>query len=390
VDTALTPHEAGAALALAAGDVPVARRLLAAAPTHGLRAAAVARLASWAEVRAGDVSRTGEAPKSVPLPSAGEPAGVGAAAGPPVEGTGGGGAAAGSPAAGTGPVPDGAGPPERDEAQTEWADLVAVALDAVAAHRAGDVAGGALAARRLAATLPAAGVDLTNFDPVCELVVLARRFGPLPLAAELEGRLGELLDGLGWPPLWTARFRWARLEAAVATRDVAGLEAGAEALATMAEAVPGVAPLAEAAAVWREVMRGHPDQQRVEQAVAALQDHGLAWEASQLAGQAAIRIDDAAAAKSLLGRARALRGEAGAAGRDDSDRPLTRAGLSEREVEVARLVLDGLTHRDIGATLYISPKTVEHHVAHIRTKLGVTNRAEFLASLREDLAARVD
>ena len=29
-------------------------------------------------------------------------------------------------------------------------------------------------------------------------------------------------------------------------------------------------------------------------------------------------------------------------------------------------------------------------MAHIRTKLGVTNRAEFLASLREDLAARVD
>ena len=63
------------------------------------------------------------------------------------------------------------------------------------------------------------------------------------------------------------------------------------------------------------------------------------------------------------------------------------AGLSEREAEVGRLVLAGRTHRDIGAQLYISPKTVEHHVARIRTKLGATTRAEFVAALREVLDA---
>jgi DNA-binding CsgD family transcriptional regulator len=61
-------------------------------------------------------------------------------------------------------------------------------------------------------------------------------------------------------------------------------------------------------------------------------------------------------------------------------------GLSEREVEVARLVLDGRTHKEIGAQLYISPKTVEHHVARIRTKVGATDRAEFVAALRGLLA----
>jgi DNA-binding CsgD family transcriptional regulator len=58
-------------------------------------------------------------------------------------------------------------------------------------------------------------------------------------------------------------------------------------------------------------------------------------------------------------------------------------GLSERELEVARLVLAGRTYREIGAQLYISPKTVEHHVARIRTKLGATTRAEFVAALRD-------
>jgi DNA-binding CsgD family transcriptional regulator len=49
---------------------------------------------------------------------------------------------------------------------------------------------------------------------------------------------------------------------------------------------------------------------------------------------------------------------------------------------VARLVLDGRTYREIGAQLYLSPKTVEHHVARIRTKLSATTRAELVAGLR--------
>jgi len=54
-------------------------------------------------------------------------------------------------------------------------------------------------------------------------------------------------------------------------------------------------------------------------------------------------------------------------------------------VTVARLVLAGSTHREIGAQLYIAPKTVEHHVARIRSKLGAGTRAELLAMLREML-----
>ena len=62
-----------------------------------------------------------------------------------------------------------------------------------------------------------------------------------------------------------------------------------------------------------------------------------------------------------------------------------RGVLSEREQTVAQHVVDGLTHKEIGAQLYISPKTVEHHVAKIRQKLGATTRAEMLAALRTQL-----
>ncbi len=50
--------------------------------------------------------------------------------------------------------------------------------------------------------------------------------------------------------------------------------------------------------------------------------------------------------------------------------------LSEREGEVLRLLSDGLTDRQIGAALTISPRTVETHVRSILHKLAVKNRAE--------------
>jgi DNA-binding CsgD family transcriptional regulator len=59
--------------------------------------------------------------------------------------------------------------------------------------------------------------------------------------------------------------------------------------------------------------------------------------------------------------------------------------LSERERQVARLVLDGLTYREVGDRLFISAKTVEHHIARIRARLGSTSRRELLAQLRDVL-----
>lgn len=58
------------------------------------------------------------------------------------------------------------------------------------------------------------------------------------------------------------------------------------------------------------------------------------------------------------------------------------ARLSDREREVAELVLQGMPYRDIGSQLLISAKTVEHHVARIRRRLGAESRSELLSMLR--------
>ncbi|GIE93187.1 ATP-binding protein [Paractinoplanes rishiriensis] len=61
------------------------------------------------------------------------------------------------------------------------------------------------------------------------------------------------------------------------------------------------------------------------------------------------------------------------------DVPAARSTLSAREIQVARLVAYGLTNRQIAAELTIAPKTAAAHVEHIRTKLGVSRRAQIAA-----------
>ena len=59
------------------------------------------------------------------------------------------------------------------------------------------------------------------------------------------------------------------------------------------------------------------------------------------------------------------------------------AGLTARQAEVLDLLGQGLTNRQIASELFISPKTAEHHVAAILTKLGVGTRAEAVATARD-------
>ncbi len=62
------------------------------------------------------------------------------------------------------------------------------------------------------------------------------------------------------------------------------------------------------------------------------------------------------------------------------------ARLSDRQVEVLRLVARGLTNRDIGERLSLSESTVHHHVLHIYGKIGVSTRAAAtLFALQHDM-----
>lgn len=88
------------------------------------------------------------------------------------------------------------------------------------------------------------------------------------------------------------------------------------------------------------------------------------------------------AAAELRGEVRAGRLDAdaveavlGAAGHRVSRRREGPAGLTQREVEVLKLVARGLTNKEIAERLVISPKTVANHVEHIYSKIDCSNRA---------------
>jgi HD-GYP domain-containing protein (c-di-GMP phosphodiesterase class II) len=103
-----------------------------------------------------------------------------------------------------------------------------------------------------------------------------------------------------------------------------------------------------------------------------------------------------AAAEELRGEVRAGRldseavnGVLAAAGhRIRSTRRALVAGLSEREVEVLRLIARGHSKKQIGELLTISQKTVDHHIQHIYNKIDVSTRASAtLFAIEHDLIA---
>jgi HD-GYP domain-containing protein (c-di-GMP phosphodiesterase class II) len=86
---------------------------------------------------------------------------------------------------------------------------------------------------------------------------------------------------------------------------------------------------------------------------------------TQLLAEVKIGLLDAAAVNAVLEAALGVQ------------QPVVRAwpnGLSEREVEVLRLVARGHSNKEVAQQLSISAKTVQHHIAHVYEKLGVHSR----------------
>ena len=58
-------------------------------------------------------------------------------------------------------------------------------------------------------------------------------------------------------------------------------------------------------------------------------------------------------------------------------------GISEREIDVVRLVADGMSNKEIARHLHLSVRTVESHVRHLLTKTGLVNRTQLASWARE-------
>jgi DNA-binding NarL/FixJ family response regulator len=76
----------------------------------------------------------------------------------------------------------------------------------------------------------------------------------------------------------------------------------------------------------------------------------------------------------VIGRVRAHGGDL----RDEIDEALARANLTDKEMLVARHLLDGLTSGEIADIERNSPRTIRQHVTQIYAKCGARNRADFV------------
>jgi DNA-binding CsgD family transcriptional regulator len=280
--------------------------------------------------------------------------------------------------------------------------LFAAALELGLARREGDIPSLVAAWGAAREALIRHPVDLFSLLPLGEFAVAAARLRDFDRVAPHLEQARLLLERLGDPPLWGASLHWYGLHAAILREQPEAAEPHAAALLKAAKSSHYAATLAAAGRAWMQVLAGQVDASAVESVARGLQSIGLANDGSRLAGQAAIRTTNRRAMVALLACARALQvGGRGAvsppvdSSPDGPPNPATATRtaapsgapmLSNREREVAELVLTGLTYRQIGEKLFISAKTVEHHVARMRQRLDVTSRDELFAQLKTFLA----
>lgn len=234
-------------------------------------------------------------------------------------------------------------------------------------------------------------VDLYLLHPLAELISAAARVGDSARIAAHVTRALRIVEDLGDPPIWAAHVHWAGIQQGILLNSPERLAPHAKALVAASARSRVSARMAKAGRVWTDVLAGTVDADAVVSAAEGLAEIGLMWDAARLAGHGAARSGDRRVSAQLLACARELHPKDGtrrpvAAVGDDAESTTQAPAeqvLSEREIEVARLVVQGKTYAEIGETIFISPRTAEHHIAHIRRRLGAGSRSELLARLRQ-------
>ena len=279
--------------------------------------------------------------------------------------------------------------------------LWAAALQTAVARRSGD--SGAVQKHLYAAmeVLAEYSMDLFSLLPLGELWVAAARMRQVDRLQHTLTEAFALLESLGNPVLWSVPLHWAGVHAGILANSPEAVAPHGQALTAAAAHSAFAKALATAGRSWLRVLANHVDTDEVTVAARGLSQFGLTWDATRLASQAALQTPDGRVSGAMLQLARDLKQTAAIdeapgleavttvaeGARTGASRPVS-SKLSDREREVAELLLLGMPYRDIGSQLFISAKTVEHHVARIRRRLGAESRSEMLSMLRAILAPK--
>ena len=236
------------------------------------------------------------------------------------------------------------------------------------------------------ASEPVAALELARGRPAQAIAILERRLNQLGAGSiEAAGALGLLV------------------EAGIAAGDLAGSRAASELLRKLAESaggehLRGLFRFARGLVAGAEGSDPCPD---LDVALGHFDRAEMPWEGARARLQIAraVAVSQPAFAVSEARRAMATFERLGA--RTDCDAAAAvlralgvggKAGrkvyglLTRREAEVARLVGMGLKNERIAAQLFISERTVEHHVSSILSKLGISARTEVAAYAVRHLA----
>ena len=227
------------------------------------------------------------------------------------------------------------------------------------------------------ATRPLAELHLARGDALLALDVIERRLSSTDVADYVEA------------PLLAAAIEAHLVLGDVGAADIAVARLDAMARAQSSRYVDGLAAIVRARLC---AVRGDGDRRReLHQALAMFSAAEMPFEVARTRLELAravtvdrrqVAITEATAALEafqLLGAVRhvdaaaALLRELGAPARTG---PKDRGVLTRREQEVLELLGHGLSNAELAQRLFISPKTVEHHVGRILSKLGLRNRAE--------------
>ena len=238
---------------------------------------------------------------------------------------------------------------------TAWVDFALAELDLSVGAVGESIAG----FDGLVALLDERGVLDPDLSPVPELVEALVRSGQVARAHEIAGPYLERALHKGQP--WSLA-RAARVQAVLGPDDEVDERFG-EALGWHA-VTPDRFEAARTRLVYGERLRR--SRRRIE--------------AREHLGQALAELDQLGARR-WAEIARAELQATGVTARRRVDGPVVE--LTPRELQIALLLSDGRTTREVAGALFLSPKTVEYHLRHVYTKLDIRSRAELTARLRD-------